>query len=48
MKSAPEITDETPWARLDRAFRIVIKVPKEALLREKEEASQETCLTVRR
>jgi hypothetical protein len=36
MKSAtlPNHTEETPWARLERAFRTVIKVPKEALLEE--------------
>jgi hypothetical protein len=34
MKSALHQPEETPWARLDRAFRTVIKVPKEALLKE--------------
>jgi hypothetical protein len=34
MKSAPQLSDETPWARLDRAFRTVIKIPKEELLKE--------------
>jgi hypothetical protein len=33
IKAAPQ-NGETPWARLDRAFRTVIKVPKEALLKE--------------
>lgn len=26
--------EETPWARLDHAFRTVLTVPKEALMRE--------------
>jgi hypothetical protein len=36
MKTAQALPspEETPWARLDRAFRTVIKVPKEALLKE--------------
>ena len=37
IKTAPPEA-ETPWTRLDRAFRTVIKVPKEALL--KEEANE--------
>jgi hypothetical protein len=34
MKPAPQLSEETPWARLDRAFRAVIRVPKEAVLKE--------------
>lgn len=34
MKPAPQQSEETPWARLDSAFRTVIKVPKEAVLKE--------------
>lgn len=35
MKSEPETdTRETGWDRLDRAFRTVITVPKEQLLKE--------------
>jgi hypothetical protein len=35
---APDLPQGTPWERLDRAFRTIIRVPKEALL--KEEAKQ--------
>ncbi|MGD1156426.1 MAG: hypothetical protein ABSA41_11410 [Terriglobia bacterium] len=34
MKQTTKLQEETPWARLDRAFRTVIEVPKEALLKE--------------
>ena len=36
MKSAPMpvLTGSTPWERLDNAFRRVLTVPKEALLKE--------------
>jgi hypothetical protein len=34
MKSALHQPEDTPWTRLDRAFRTVIKVPKEAILKE--------------
>jgi hypothetical protein len=36
MKPGPTrpIREEAPWSRLDCAFRTVIKVPKEALLKE--------------
>ena len=31
---APELPEGTPWERLDHAFRRVLTVPKEALLKE--------------
>ncbi len=31
---AAQHTSETPWDRMDRAFRTVLGVPKEALLKE--------------
>lgn len=34
MKPALQISESTPWQKLDRAFRTVIAVPKEALLKE--------------
>jgi hypothetical protein len=36
MKPAPppKLPEATPWERLDRAFRTVITVPKETLLKE--------------
>ncbi len=34
VKPAPDLPEGTPWERLDRAFRKVITVPKEALLKE--------------
>lgn len=34
MKLEAKPSDETPWDRLDRAFRTVITVPKERLLKE--------------
>lgn len=30
----PEVEGDTPWDRLDAAFRKVLRVPKEALLKE--------------
>jgi hypothetical protein len=37
---APQLPEGTPWERLDRAFRTVITVPKEALLREERKLKQ--------
>jgi len=34
MKQVTQPQEETPWARLDRAFRTVLTVPKQALLKE--------------
>ena len=33
-KPAPQIPGETPWENLDRAFRTILTIPKEALLKE--------------
>jgi hypothetical protein len=40
---SPEVPGETPWQRLDNAFRQVLTVPKEALVKEeaKEKAARE-------
>jgi hypothetical protein len=40
---SPEVPGETPWQRLDNAFRQVLTVPKEALVKEeaKEKAVRE-------
>jgi hypothetical protein len=34
LEEPPGVPSETPWTRLDRAFRTVITVPKERLLKE--------------
>jgi hypothetical protein len=36
------LPEETPWARRDRAFRTVIKVPKEALLKEEPKVKRQS------
>ena len=33
-KPPPDVAGNTPWERLDRAFRTVLTVPKAALLKE--------------
>ena len=33
-KPPPDVEGNTPWERFDRAFRTVLTVPKEALLKE--------------
>jgi hypothetical protein len=40
MKLTTKLPEDTPWARLDRAFRTVIKVPKEAPLKEEAKVKQ--------
>jgi hypothetical protein len=37
---APNVEGKTAWEKLDRAFRTVLRVPKEALLKEEAKIKQ--------
>ena len=39
-KPGPPLPEGTPWDRLDRAFRTVLTVPKEALLKAEAKAKR--------